>query len=236
MRTLVTILKREPQMPAWTRILAGPMVMRLLQNVHLELIAFHRDMQLQPAHADRVRADANYIVVSLRKCSRGGPLLPVGPRCNRWEQTDTHAGLRMPLCKYLQEFLSRLGVSGVNFHDSLDGRKLLPYQAAVLLDAWNRVRQILEQPLAEQRTAYRRLFGGSAAPDVRIVAEPRFATDVERDAPDDAMLTSGMSSAGHAGEGSVPVRGTFVHFSTGAQRQPRCGSTPPGERTAVMVC
>lgn len=115
-------------------------------------------------------------ILSLRKCTRGAPLLPKGMVSAlepiEWE---AQSGAR-PLKEYLCELLARLSIPDIVIEDSVDGQRLAPYQAAVQLEEWSRTWQRLEGPFREQRAAYRRLFGGTGAPELTIGAKPKFVS------------------------------------------------------------
>lgn len=83
--------------------------------------------------------NADYIVVTLRKCARGGPMLPVlsGGAMESWERPAAGA-FRMPLHECLCEFLGRLRLP-MEAHANLNGWVLPPYQAAVRRDMWDHV-------------------------------------------------------------------------------------------------
>jgi len=239
-------LKKQPTLPEWAKPIAETRIDKLVQSMFEEEIQ-RQIVCLQSPMWRKARDDSQYVLISLRKCSHGGPLLPcTSPpvAVSVWEQTDTHGRSRMPVAEYLREFLKRVGVSGVTVHDSLDGQYLVPYQAAIRRGEWDRAWKTLEEPYKAQRAAYRWLFGGSSAPELQLVQEPKFQTPgsgglSDSDMVSDSASTSGESTGRSSDRGQdVPVRSTFVHFSTGPTlRRRRCGSMPPRrmEDSVVLV-
>jgi hypothetical protein len=243
-KTIVMTLKKQPNMPDWAKPIAETRIDKLVQSMFEEQIR-KQLMCFQSPMWRKARDDSQYVIISLRKCSHGGPLLPctsLPVADSVWEQTDTHGRSRMSLADYLREFLKRLNICGVTVHDSMDGQYLVPYQAAVRRGEWDRTWQILEDPYKAQRAAYRWLFGGSSAPELKLVQEPKFQTPglaglSDSDTVSDGASTSG-ESAGRSSDRSqdVPVRTTFVHFSAGPTlRRRRCGSMPPRRMEDCVV-
>ena len=160
-----------------------------------------------PSFQEAVLPDATYTVMCLRKCTKGQPMLPpvrAMESADEWVPGVREDGTRMPLAEYLYLLLSRCGQE-VQVFDSLDGRKLVPYQAAVqqgsLVQAW----PLLQGALKRQRAEYRRFHGGSGAPEVKAGSEPRFLMHSFEE-------PSTEVSPCEAEEESLPVRGTFLHF------------------------
>ena len=58
--------------------------------------------------------------------------------------------------------------------NSLDGRPLVPYQAALLRSSWQPLRLAFTEAFSLQKTAYRRANGGTTAPNVHEDVRPRF--------------------------------------------------------------
>jgi hypothetical protein len=152
-----------------------------------------------------------YIVVGIRRCVKGPPLLP-RESCKveelavsiDWMEAETD-GVRLGLPEYLSMFLGRLGVRDVGIYDRLHGRQVVRYQAVVEQQTWERVWALLETPFRIQRAAYRRLHGGSNAPDITIGMEPKFLA-----VNDPPSITEGKAT--HINTG-VPTARTFVHFN-----------------------
>lgn len=173
----------------------------------------------------------SYVVVGLRKCERGPPMLPchgaslAHEDLSGWRQAETHG---FAFAQYLRTFLDRLGVD-VRIHESLDGRGLMPYQAAVQRGEWEHAWSILAGPFKVQRAAYRRALGGARAPELAIDVAPRFLPLAASPKP---TMEAPVKRRGPR----VPVFKTFVHFSDGPALPEiqRCGSNP-ALRTAREV-
>ncbi|CAE8604490.1 unnamed protein product [Polarella glacialis] len=117
-----------------------------------------------------------YVVIGIKKCQRGPPLLPsqmlregtvrvaAGDHLGlgMWERWDEE---RFTLPEYLRSFIfSLLGQPEVEVYDALDGRQLVPYQAAVPRELWTSIKPALMTAFAIQKAAYRHVQGGSCAP------------------------------------------------------------------------
>ena len=82
------------------------------------------------------------------------------------------------LSQYLQKFLEGLGETSVKTYQSLDGQILLPYQCAVMQNEWSQVRDRFKAAFILQRSAYRRTYGGTAAPKFVEGVKARFRRQV----------------------------------------------------------
>mmetsp|Transcript_91165 Transcript_91165/g.199681 ORF Transcript_91165/g.199681 Transcript_91165/m.199681 type:complete len:393 (+) Transcript_91165:1-1179(+) len=133
-------------------------------------------------------AEKFYIVLCLQCCSRGPPLIPYAcPEDGTEECFSTELrfvkvggfawapaqdrGFNFPL--YLQGVLEILGFEA-DIWDSLDGRRLVPYQACIRGDVWEAVSEKFGEVIQFQRSAYRFVHGGKSAPKVRKAAGPHF--------------------------------------------------------------
>lgn len=174
-RTVVTQVTRLADAPDGDQQLAASRVFlrELTRTVEL--------FRTEPVQEAIVRP-ASYIIVSLRKCAKGTPLLPVwycsadtgGEPMLDWVATEVCNGMKVSLPEYLLQFLARINVTTVGIFGALDGLQLMPYQAAVQEEAWAPAWAALEEPFRMQRSAYRHIYGGSGAPVLTISSEPRF--------------------------------------------------------------
>eukprot|EP00405_Crypthecodinium_cohnii_P047745 CAMPEP_0206569036 /NCGR_PEP_ID=MMETSP0325_2-20121206/26197_1 /ASSEMBLY_ACC=CAM_ASM_000347 /TAXON_ID=2866 /ORGANISM="Crypthecodinium cohnii, Strain Seligo" /LENGTH=432 /DNA_ID=CAMNT_0054072545 /DNA_START=302 /DNA_END=1597 /DNA_ORIENTATION=- len=141
-----------------------------------------------PPSEHHIRLAENlYIVLCLQCCSRGPPLIPYATRredgteecfsseCVKvggfaWVPAE-ESGFNFPF--YLKKVLEALGCKA-DVWDSLDGRKLVPYQASVRGDVWEAVSEKFGEVIQFQRSAYRFVHGGKSAPKVRKAAGPHF--------------------------------------------------------------
>lgn len=166
----------------------------------------------------------DYVILNLRKCTKGLPLLPRTASFSEAPPADPSAEwepMKMAdwaLAKYLKAFLERIGADGgQEVFDSLDGRPLVPYQAAVRRGAWAGVWKTLSAAFRTQRAAYRRLLGGRCAPEIIEGAEARL---LPLDAPQGALRLPHPYPAPEASD-AIPIRCTFVHFHA-AKHQEEC--------------
>jgi len=231
LKTRVTEVKMMPKcVPSWTvgaaashrltaRSMAG--IFETVRVAHERVRAWMGTQHLKNLPA----SICEYIVITLRKCTRGPPLLPRSP-CNdagasltfdpdQWIQSE-----KGKLSDYLRVFLGLLGVEGVTVHGSLHGWNLVAYQAAVSTADWAMAWSALERPFRVQRAAYRRVLRGECAPQLDVGSQPRFQ-NVKEPQP--------MPALAQEQDDRVPVRGTFVHFALAgaAASSSRCGSSPP---------
>mmetsp|Transcript_66618 Transcript_66618/g.168826 ORF Transcript_66618/g.168826 Transcript_66618/m.168826 type:complete len:395 (-) Transcript_66618:73-1257(-) len=124
-----------------------------------------------------------YTILTLRGCSRGLPLLPQATVCPIstsvqiggffWQPLQAD-GFSLP--SYMQNFLRRAGLEAKVFH-TMYGERLMPYQAIVLTEDWERIRDRFQEIFKAQCSAYRLLNGGSGAPKLRSDVGPRFSSD-----------------------------------------------------------
>lgn len=156
--------------------------------------------------------DANfYIILSLRNFNRGPPMLPadsqdsvsmsisggdLGLCC--W--TDYRMeGTKFCFSEYLRCFLKKLSLTA-DIWDSLDGRRLVPYQCVMQRTEWDQIKDSVRPALTLQKTAYRRARGGTTAPSLQEDVMPRFVTS------DDQPVSSMTETT------KVVVRNTFLEL------------------------
>lgn len=211
-KTLVTEVKQLKRVPTWALALGGA---HYLDWQSLKWMARYRASMV---YREATEGAESYIIVRLRKYVKGPPLLPSSEPGMDWEPAQLEA-FTLPV--YLRTFLARLGVD-VEVYGTLDGRRLVPYQAVVRRGAWERAWALMEGPFLSQKAAYRRLLGGTTAPELKLGVDPRFVPLAPASAAPAAKATSSRSMR-------LPVRSTFVHFSGGdetGEALHRCGSTP----------
>ncbi|CAJ1371400.1 unnamed protein product [Effrenium voratum] len=121
-----------------------------------------------------------YVILSINHFRRGPPLLPhAGPDkpdvriSSDWLGSWSSDKSKFNAASYIQQFLRRLGHAFRTF-DTLDGQKLVPYQAALRRDEWEKVGKELIQAFSLQKAAYRRLHGGCQAPDLKENNRPTY--------------------------------------------------------------
>merc|ERR1719223_135334 len=202
-KTVVTALWRPSGVPAWA--LHGT-----LSELHG---AFQRAADASKGSKtleDALNGPLSYVVVSLRSCSRGPPLLPVAGQ----DMSDLGKVVWVPeqpasfdLPSYLRAFLGLLGVH-CRVHDCIDGRQLKRFQAVMQRSDWDGAWAKMSGAWAQQRSAYRRLHGGTAAPRIYCTVEPQF---VRGTPPVFHDLEANTSTA--------PVSRTFVHYGEAEQKR-----------------
>lgn len=197
--TRVTYIHHCHRLPRLT------MAYKLIQ----ELIRHHIKELTRVARIPGVEAcasDTGYCIVSLRKCTKGPPLLPVydGAGNATWVPAHRPDGSLLPLHEYLTAFLAAHGVSDTPLYGCFEGRRLVPYQAAVPEAAWRAVWPALQEPFRKQRSAYRSRNGGNCAPELSLGAAPRFVPGAF------ASMEQGPAPGQSAPE---HIRGTFIQFS-----------------------
>lgn len=119
-----------------------------------------------------------YMAVTLKKCCRGLPLLPYRVKvADEAEEEEFQWVVQQPgsftLAGYLQHLLSLCGAVD-RVYDSLDCRRVVPFQAVVSRAHWAKQWTILEPMFKKQRAAYRRHNGGAGAPQLQADVPPRF--------------------------------------------------------------
>jgi hypothetical protein len=216
-KTMVTELQQLRKVPTWAVPKAAPMHFKYQ-------LESSWDFAYSPVY-QQVTEEANYIVVGIRRCVKGPPLLP-RHNCsidalkvsNEWMEAE-NGGVRFGLPEYLRTFLSRLGVNDVEIYDMLHGRQVVRYQAVVQQRTWQRVWALLETPFRIQRAAYRRAHGGSNAPDISIDMDPRFLASNDTYALDNSYaLTDAFDSnmcicdGAQTSISNLPTSRTFIHF------------------------
>lgn len=185
--------------------------------------------KVSPVYAEVQDGSSRYVVLGIRKCVRGPPLLPsqgAGAEVtffSDWMPADPGT---FELPWYLRAFLHCVGLE-VDIHETLDGRRLVPYQAVVRRGDWERAWAALEKPWRAHKAAYRKLHGGRCAPELASDVAARFLPHATVAAPN--------PTRGQGARTRVPVMRTFVHFGDGPPglALPRNNSEPKLETLAV---
>ena len=189
-----------------------------------------------PGFCDMRAADAKmYLVLSMRNFNRGHPLVPQrDPSDESFDvSAGEHIGLvswtrfkpheKFHLSEYVQCFMERLGYQ-LKVYGVMDGRKLVPYQCAVVRQEWDELRTAFYKAFKVQKAAYRHGNGGSKTPNLTEDSLPHFLPGVhqgELQAPPKLFNTT--------------VRKTFVELEEGSPQ----GSTRLKRSLstgAVMTC
>lgn len=181
-------------------------------------VAEHREA---PQFFDVQAADERFVVAQLRKCARGPPLLPVD---GEWAAVPQ---LRFALSEYLMTLVCSVTSEDdparrCRVQQHVQGRPLLVYQAAIPADDWRLVFDAVLKPFQQQRSAYRKLRGGTGAPEIFFGVEPLYGVEPERDkdsttAPSTDEESAQTPCAGidiggwSSGAPLPPVSRTFIH-------------------------
>jgi hypothetical protein len=211
-KTKITEVKLLKRVPAW----AVPRAFGMHFKQQFDTINDYTDSSV---FQNILMGAGRYIVVGIRRCSKGPPLLPSKP-CRpdevsieaEWLEAES-GGVRFGLPEYLTAFLANLGITDTIVYDRIHGRQVVRYQAVLQSTAWEQVWAVLEAPFRVQRAAYRRRHGGSNAPDITIDMEPKFLATSSSAAP---------YPAGDSAHTSLwPTARTFIHFSDGVDSDKR---------------
>lgn len=209
--------------PAW----ALPQL-RLLQDHDLRMFNVFHGPNLSKLRVPCIR---NYALLNIRSCQRGRPLMLVTEEALGSECADTtlvtkdgHVShwRRWPgafqLAAYLQilqesdESIPRFDV----YNTFCGGQRLVPYLAAVNRSQWEIAEESFNKMFARSRAAYRRLNGGTGAPKLQEVFEPRYTSH------ESAIVKNGKLSQDYEFEpDEVVVQRTFISVA------PRGMNGPP---------
>jgi len=130
-----------------------------------------------------------FVVLRIKKCSRGPPLMILSPaeasqlvkgdtmyfNEEYWKQGAPHGEFGFAL--YLQTLLVQLGLSQFveDVYDSMDGRQLVFFQAALRTCIWPQIEATITHFFNKHASAYRHWYGGRAAPNLQVTgANPIF--------------------------------------------------------------
>jgi len=192
---LVSVLEIPwPEFPSWALE-----ALHHANQLERDWAAEHQALPLQAS------AKAFYATLTLKNCSRGLPAVPcsgsAGAPCVQvghytW---TARSGANFCLADYLNCLLCLEGLT-FKASPSLDGQRLVPYQAVMIREDWEASRPHLEHVMQLQATAYRRLKGGTGAPKLRLAGEAHFTEEFVAYEPI-CMQPPGLT-----------VKNTFVEF------------------------
>lgn len=204
--TEVRLLRRVPD---WS--------LEHMAGFHLQRWSWCERYKISTVYRDIASGRSAYIVVCIRKLTRGPPLLPrqvaasdTGTDKGSLSASDWEPVRASSTCAwYLQTFFNRIGVA-VDVHDMLDGQMLVYYQAALRRGDWDHARAVLDKgPWRELGAAYRKLHGGTNAPKLAI-CWPKFRGKFAAESRSPAHFSADNLSVCKADV--PPVIGTFVHY------------------------
>mmetsp|Transcript_41244 Transcript_41244/g.84220 ORF Transcript_41244/g.84220 Transcript_41244/m.84220 type:complete len:159 (-) Transcript_41244:248-724(-) len=106
------------------------------------------------------------------------------------------------LSEYMRVFMERLGYQ-LKIFGVMDGRKLVPYQCAVVRWEWSQLRASFHEAFKVQKVAYRRANGGPKSPNLIEDATPHFLPGVHQGDSDSQFSVP---------KRNITVRKTFVEL------------------------
>lgn len=126
----------------------------------------------------------------------------------KWVPMDAS---KVPLPVYLRALFQRLHIE-VPVYGSLYGRVLVPYQAALKRCEWEWAWSQVSKTWSKQRSAYRRLYGGHAAPKLTSTVAARFMYSCGRRLDLVPVSLHGAYDVEQTPTDGLPVCGTFIHL------------------------
>lgn len=221
-RTAATEIRLLRRVPDWS--------IEHMAGFYLQREVWWEPYKLSPVYEEVRSGRAAYVVVGLRKLTRGPPLLPrEATSSEKAFASDWDSVHNSSTCAwYLQALLGRIGVEA-EVHATLDGQRLVYYQAALRRADWDRARAALDNgPWRALGVAYRRMHGGKNAPKL-AVCTPKFTRHLSVDVH--PTHSASKSAVGEAED--LPVVSTFVHYRDppGLSR-PRRNSDPERDTLA----
>eukprot|EP00438_Fugacium_kawagutii_P009161 Skav206202 [mRNA] locus=scaffold1844:369914:371377:- [translate_table: standard] len=190
---------------------------------------FHRaiDRVLNgPSFRDLRSIDAEmYLVLSIRSYNRGHPMVPHsegsdsftvsrGERVGLVSWARFKPGEKFCMSEYLHCFVKELGYE-LKTYDTLDGRKLVPYQCVVVRHEWDQLRAAFFEAFKVAKAAYRHANGGTSTPSLSEDAHPHFALHNSTDfAQPEAIKTVVRNTFLELDEGSIAATDCHLKRST----------------------
>lgn len=200
-RTQIIELRHCRGVPNWALTRLPDWTLGLGTGYPMKAYEWIKSYIASPIFREAAEGAMSFVVLGLKKCARGMPLLPLEEKCEgrfTWEPVPPEI---VTLVDYVRAFLHRLGADEEQVYGNFEGRRLANFQAVMRLGAWERVWLVMEEPFLQQKVAYRRHFGGTIAPVFKVGVDPRFV---------EPAWASGVPAYGMR----APVRDTFVHFDT----------------------
>mmetsp|Transcript_55518 Transcript_55518/g.118250 ORF Transcript_55518/g.118250 Transcript_55518/m.118250 type:complete len:423 (-) Transcript_55518:73-1341(-) len=173
-----------------------------------------------------------YVVLRLKKCSRGPPLIPISAQ----DAASHDAGNTMcfngdfwtpcvrersfTLSMLIKQIIvsSSMPLEDLDFEDSifdtLDGRRFVYFECAVRSSMWKIVESTVMEYFSKQAPAYRHWYGGRSAPSLQANREPifvenEFALPCYLDEDFEAWRSFEKKPDKEA---LWPCKNTFIHF------------------------
>lgn len=114
-----------------------------------------------------------YTILQVKRCTHGGPLMPFESPGSviDWKPAETQ---QFMLVAYMRTLLSLTSSPDFAIYDSMGGRTLVPYQAAMISSQWEAIKTEFFNIFKAQQRVYRKLYRTTAAPKIAGGAQPRF--------------------------------------------------------------
>eukprot|EP00931_Biecheleriopsis_adriatica_P007884 TRINITY_DN10912_c0_g4_i1.p1 TRINITY_DN10912_c0_g4~~TRINITY_DN10912_c0_g4_i1.p1 ORF type:complete len:459 (-),score=69.51 TRINITY_DN10912_c0_g4_i1:120-1496(-) len=175
---------------------------------------------LQTAEMQTLRTlDSNYyVILNIRGCNRGLPLLPLEESDLKSLEKEEHVtisdesgapmhwirwqGSEFTLMSYMRSFLKKFKID-IPVFDEMEKKKLVPYQVVVPRSHWAEKKEAVLKAFNLQKKAYRRMNGTS--PKIGEAAEVRFQNEGK-------PLPKGCAIFSPANTGAFTVRKTFLEL------------------------
>eukprot|EP00931_Biecheleriopsis_adriatica_P052227 TRINITY_DN30360_c0_g1_i1.p1 TRINITY_DN30360_c0_g1~~TRINITY_DN30360_c0_g1_i1.p1 ORF type:complete len:386 (+),score=41.93 TRINITY_DN30360_c0_g1_i1:53-1159(+) len=121
---------------------------------------------------------SHYMLVSLKRCSSGPPLLPISSEREEADVVIDGVGWKLletviALSDYLRRLFQACGCNCRVFK-SLDGWVLVPYQAVVLREEWEEYGPLIRSVWSRQEAAYRLAYATKSWPKLATDHRPRY--------------------------------------------------------------
>lgn len=207
--------------PSW----ATSLMTKMVHAMHELFQARMKEMKSIGCSEALLKEDRSlYVILSLRTCPQGRPLLPLLPRSPQHGVSVTTGadgvvsvtGLgaaqhlttwfrptgTFSLPTYLSDLLTVLGCDDVQVFESLEGRQLVPYQAVLRREQWERIGSLFNDVWLTHRAAYKKLNSCKHAPTIVDGRQPREA---------DKPISSGYGEP-LSPSYSIAVRNTFIEI------------------------
>ncbi|CAK9049301.1 J domain-containing protein [Durusdinium trenchii] len=167
----------------------------------------------------RAADESFYVILQIQSFQRGFPLVPVFDEERAIVTIDAGEALgfrywtrfqseRFHLRQYLKCFLAAIGQE-IEIFDTLDSRRLVPYQCVVCRSQWEAIRARFLDIFRLAKTAYRRANGGTVAPGMQDGVEPRFVPEFHH----------AMQEGQKRPEAQLVVRNTFLDLQEEEDRE-----------------
>jgi hypothetical protein len=163
--------------------------------------------------------DSTYIVIQVRYCRFGPPLLPTyeADGSLRWDVPDPSLRFDAYLAIAMERLTGKSWADRISPH--LRGVYLAKYQAVVKQKDWRELWDVLLKPFGEQRMQYRTVHGNAKGPDIffGVEAKPLVAQEEE------------LANTEPSQRASTSIDATTSSLDMNSNNTPRTASSPSPE-------